>query len=220
MFFDFIFWNPISPDDWQHQRGSYSYFLGDPVHVEVSVATGHHTPLRVYVDRCVATATPDAEATLRYDFIEHHGWVPHPNSEMAARFLQLKWGVFNICPLLLSQLPRRRLPDKLPLPFPTETCWAPAEVSAWCLQVLPRAQQSGQCSFLSFFICFGYCPKCMPLVIHDSLQYTADETWWRSFITFLSPTGLHNLSCEGRSCRINRQLSQQGLLFNGEQVFC
>ncbi|XP_073347694.1 zona pellucida sperm-binding protein 3-like [Pagrus major] len=63
----------LMDDDWQHQRGSYSYFLGDPVHFEVSVVTGHHTPLRVYVDHCVATATPDAEATLRYDFIEHNG---------------------------------------------------------------------------------------------------------------------------------------------------
>ncbi|XP_036941014.1 zona pellucida sperm-binding protein 3-like [Acanthopagrus latus] len=63
----------LMTDDWQYQRGSYSYFLGDPVHFEVSVVTGHHAPLRVYVDRCVATATPDAEATLRYDFIEHHG---------------------------------------------------------------------------------------------------------------------------------------------------
>ncbi|XP_038574038.1 zona pellucida sperm-binding protein 3-like isoform X2 [Micropterus salmoides] len=40
---------------------------------EVSAIIGNHMPLRVYVDHCVATATPDAEATLRYDFIKHHG---------------------------------------------------------------------------------------------------------------------------------------------------
>ncbi|XP_072219966.1 zona pellucida sperm-binding protein 3-like [Leuresthes tenuis] len=63
----------IRTDDWQFERGSYTYYLGDPIHFEVSAIMGNHMPLRVYVDRCVATATPDAEATLRYDFIENHG---------------------------------------------------------------------------------------------------------------------------------------------------
>lgn len=40
-------------------------------------------PLRVYVDHCVATATPDAEAPLRYDFIEHFGWAPQAKLKMA-----------------------------------------------------------------------------------------------------------------------------------------
>nr|XP_046263324.1 zona pellucida sperm-binding protein 3-like [Scatophagus argus] len=63
----------LKTDDWRFERGSYSYFLGDPVHFEVSAVVGNHMPLRVYVDRCVATATPDADAALRYDFIEQHG---------------------------------------------------------------------------------------------------------------------------------------------------
>ncbi|XP_044222864.1 zona pellucida sperm-binding protein 3-like [Thunnus albacares] len=63
----------LMTDDWQFERGSYTYFLGDPIHFKVSVIMGNHMPLRVYVDHCVATATPDAKATLRYDFIEHYG---------------------------------------------------------------------------------------------------------------------------------------------------
>uniref|UniRef100_A0A667WQG1 Zona pellucida sperm-binding protein 3 n=1 Tax=Myripristis murdjan TaxID=586833 RepID=A0A667WQG1_9TELE len=63
----------LMTDDWQFERGSHAYFMGDPIHLEVSVIVGNHMPLRVYVDRCVATATPDAEAILRYDFIEHNG---------------------------------------------------------------------------------------------------------------------------------------------------
>ncbi|TKS79869.1 Zona pellucida sperm-binding protein 3 [Collichthys lucidus] len=59
--------------DWQFERGSYSYFLGDPIHFEIFALIRDHMPLRVYVDQCVATATPDAEATLRYNFIEHYG---------------------------------------------------------------------------------------------------------------------------------------------------
>ncbi|XP_012732012.2 zona pellucida sperm-binding protein 3 [Fundulus heteroclitus] len=63
----------IMSDDWQIERGSHTFFVGDPIHFEVSVVMGHHMPLRVYVDHCVATATPDAEAALRYDFIDHYG---------------------------------------------------------------------------------------------------------------------------------------------------
>ncbi|KAM7379302.1 hypothetical protein PAMP_004866 [Pampus punctatissimus] len=63
----------LMTDDWHFERGSYTYFLGDPIHFEVSVLMGYHMPLRVYVDHCVATATPDTEAALRYDFIEHYG---------------------------------------------------------------------------------------------------------------------------------------------------
>ncbi|KAM8838628.1 zona pellucida sperm-binding protein 3-like [Synchiropus picturatus] len=60
-------------DDGLFARGSNSYFLGDPIHIEASVITDHHVPLKIYVDHCVATATPDADAQLRYDFISHHG---------------------------------------------------------------------------------------------------------------------------------------------------
>ncbi|XP_039998624.1 zona pellucida sperm-binding protein 3b [Xiphias gladius] len=63
----------LMTDDWQFEKGSYSYYLGDPIHFEVSTIIANHMPLRVYVDHCVATATPDAEGTLRYDFIEHNG---------------------------------------------------------------------------------------------------------------------------------------------------
>ncbi|XP_040911471.1 zona pellucida sperm-binding protein 3-like [Toxotes jaculatrix] len=63
----------LMTDDWKFEKGSYSYFLGDPINFEVSAIIGNHMPLRVYVDHCVATATPDADATLRYDFIEHYG---------------------------------------------------------------------------------------------------------------------------------------------------
>ncbi|KAM4727990.1 zona pellucida sperm-binding protein 3-like [Anableps anableps] len=63
----------IMTDDWQFERRSYTFFVGDLIHFEVSVVMGRHIPLRVYIDHCVATATPDAEAPLRYDFIEHYG---------------------------------------------------------------------------------------------------------------------------------------------------
>ncbi|KAM6918224.1 zona pellucida sperm-binding protein 3-like [Xenentodon cancila] len=68
---DFIL--QIMTDDWQFEKESYMFFLGDPIHFEVSLIMGNHRPLRVYVDHCVATTIPDPESSLRYDFIEHHG---------------------------------------------------------------------------------------------------------------------------------------------------
>lgn len=68
----FIFFNCCHlADDWTFQRGSYTYFLGDSIHFEVSAVIGNHMPLRVYIDHCVGTATPDADVALRYDFVEH-----------------------------------------------------------------------------------------------------------------------------------------------------
>ncbi|XP_029309659.1 zona pellucida sperm-binding protein 3-like [Cottoperca gobio] len=80
----------LMTDDWQFERRSYSYFLGDSILFQVSAIIGNHLPLRVYVDHCVATATPDAEATLRYDFIEHYGcladaYLTHSNSHFLQR---------------------------------------------------------------------------------------------------------------------------------------
>lgn len=63
----------IFADDWQLERGSHAYFLGYPVNFEASAIMVNHAPLQVYVDHCVATTTPDAEAILRYDFIDNYG---------------------------------------------------------------------------------------------------------------------------------------------------
>ncbi|XP_069574474.1 zona pellucida sperm-binding protein 3-like [Brachyistius frenatus] len=80
----------LMSDDWQFERGSSTYFLGDPIHFEVSAIIGNHVPLRVYIDHCTATATPDADAKLKYDFIEHHGcladaYVTNSNSRFLPR---------------------------------------------------------------------------------------------------------------------------------------
>ncbi|XP_037315249.2 zona pellucida sperm-binding protein 3-like [Pungitius pungitius] len=78
----------VMTDDWQFQRGSFSFFLGDPIHFEISVFIGNHVSLRVYVDNCVATATPDAQDTLRYDFIENYGCLADTRlTNSSSRFL-------------------------------------------------------------------------------------------------------------------------------------
>ncbi|XP_067109760.1 zona pellucida sperm-binding protein 3-like [Osmerus mordax] len=63
----------LMSDDWLFVRGSNVYYLGDVIHMQAAVVMGNHLPLRVYVDSCTATATPNPSSSPRYEFIDHHG---------------------------------------------------------------------------------------------------------------------------------------------------
>ncbi|XP_049929882.1 zona pellucida sperm-binding protein 3-like [Epinephelus moara] len=63
----------LMTDDWQYERPSYQYFLGDIINIEATVKQYFHVPLRVYVDNCVATLSPDVSSNPRYAFIDNHG---------------------------------------------------------------------------------------------------------------------------------------------------
>ncbi|CAJ1056894.1 zona pellucida sperm-binding protein 3-like [Xyrichtys novacula] len=63
----------LMTDDWQFERPSYQYFLGDMINIEATVKQYFHVPLRVYVDSCVATLAPDMNSNPRYAFIENQG---------------------------------------------------------------------------------------------------------------------------------------------------
>ncbi|XP_035485702.2 zona pellucida sperm-binding protein 3-like [Scophthalmus maximus] len=63
----------LMTEDWQAQRPSGVYFLSDVMHIEAAVLQGHHVPLRVYVDSCVATAGPDPGSQPAFTFINNHG---------------------------------------------------------------------------------------------------------------------------------------------------
>ncbi|KAJ1089113.1 hypothetical protein NDU88_002266 [Pleurodeles waltl] len=60
-------------DDWSAVRTSTTFHLGDVFNIEASVQPGNHAPLRVFVDSCVATLTPDRRSTPRYDLIKSNG---------------------------------------------------------------------------------------------------------------------------------------------------
>ncbi|XP_066497858.1 zona pellucida glycoprotein 3e isoform X1 [Hoplias malabaricus] len=60
-------------DDWVYERPSNQYYLGDLINIEASVMQYYHVPLRLFVDRCVATAVPDVNAVPRYPFIDNYG---------------------------------------------------------------------------------------------------------------------------------------------------
>ncbi|CAM4642520.1 unnamed protein product [Leuciscus chuanchicus] len=75
-------------DDWSYQGPSYSYFLGDVINIEASVYQYNHVPLRVFVDRCVATQVPDVNSLPRYSFIENHGcFVDAKTTASSSRFM-------------------------------------------------------------------------------------------------------------------------------------
>ncbi|XP_049342083.1 lysine-specific demethylase 6B-like isoform X1 [Astyanax mexicanus] len=68
-----VFTMKLMTDDWQYERPSNQYFLGEFMKIEASLTQFNHVPLRVFVDHCVATAVPDINAVPRYTFIENHG---------------------------------------------------------------------------------------------------------------------------------------------------
>ncbi|KAA0723940.1 Zona pellucida sperm-binding protein 3 [Triplophysa tibetana] len=68
-----VFSLKLMTDEWQFERPSNQYFLGDIVNIEASVKTYNHVPVRVFVDSCVATASPDVNSAPRYSFIENNG---------------------------------------------------------------------------------------------------------------------------------------------------
>ncbi|KAL0967980.1 hypothetical protein UPYG_G00260600 [Umbra pygmaea] len=67
------FYLRLMTDDWQFDRKSSEYFLGDQIHIEATVLPYHHVPLRVFVDNCFASLVPDMNAEPRYSFIENYG---------------------------------------------------------------------------------------------------------------------------------------------------
>ncbi|XP_073699837.1 zona pellucida sperm-binding protein 3-like [Garra rufa] len=69
----FVFSLKLMTDDWQFERPSNRYFLGDLLNLEASVLSYSHVPVRVFVDSCVATTTPDVTSVPRYSFIENNG---------------------------------------------------------------------------------------------------------------------------------------------------
>nr|BAM65011.1 egg envelope protein [Chanos chanos] len=68
-----VFSLQLMTDDWQFERPSNQYFLGDFIHIQASVMQYMHVPLRVFVDSCVATTAPDVNSIPSYAFIENHG---------------------------------------------------------------------------------------------------------------------------------------------------
>nr|XP_040018006.1 zona pellucida sperm-binding protein 3-like [Gasterosteus aculeatus aculeatus] len=60
----------LMTDDFQHERPSHQYFLGDIINIEATVRQFFHVPLRVYVESCYATPQlPPDVRPISYSFI-------------------------------------------------------------------------------------------------------------------------------------------------------
>ncbi|XP_019714269.1 zona pellucida sperm-binding protein 3-like, partial [Hippocampus comes] len=60
----------LRTDDWMYERPRYQYYLGDMVRIEATVRQYHHVPLRVFVETCTATLSPDMNSDPRYTFLD------------------------------------------------------------------------------------------------------------------------------------------------------
>ncbi|XP_039347724.1 zona pellucida sperm-binding protein 3-like [Mauremys reevesii] len=60
-------------DDWSAERPSNGFQLGEVMHIQADVNTGNHVALRLFVDSCVATLTPDRDSSPRYAVIDFNG---------------------------------------------------------------------------------------------------------------------------------------------------
>ncbi|XP_065544305.1 zona pellucida sperm-binding protein 3-like [Lathamus discolor] len=60
-------------DDWSSERRSNGFQLGESLHLQADVAAGNHVPLRLFVDDCVATLSPDRNSSPQYALVDLSG---------------------------------------------------------------------------------------------------------------------------------------------------
>uniref|UniRef100_A0A8V0ZDY9 Zona pellucida sperm-binding protein 3 n=1 Tax=Gallus gallus TaxID=9031 RepID=A0A8V0ZDY9_CHICK len=63
----------LMSDDWRTERLSNGVQLGESLHLQADVMAGNHIPLRLFVDDCVATLSPDRNSSPRYALIDLSG---------------------------------------------------------------------------------------------------------------------------------------------------
>ncbi|KAJ6664181.1 hypothetical protein lerEdw1_008397 [Lerista edwardsae] len=61
------------PDDWSAERPSNRYHLGDTMNIQADVHTENHVALRLFIDNCVATLSPDRDSAPQYSIIDFNG---------------------------------------------------------------------------------------------------------------------------------------------------
>ncbi|XP_059495876.1 zona pellucida sperm-binding protein 3-like [Stegostoma tigrinum] len=67
--------------DWLTERTSTVYSLGQLIHIEASVSMDNHVPLKLYIDRCVATLSPGKDSSPRYSIIDYNGCLVDSQAE-------------------------------------------------------------------------------------------------------------------------------------------
>ncbi|XP_061442910.1 zona pellucida sperm-binding protein 3-like [Rhineura floridana] len=63
----------LMTDDWSAERESTQYQLGDYLHIQADIDREGHLPLRLFVDSCVASQTPERDSIPHYAILDFHG---------------------------------------------------------------------------------------------------------------------------------------------------
>uniref|UniRef100_A0A8D1FIW9 Zona pellucida sperm-binding protein 3 n=1 Tax=Sus scrofa TaxID=9823 RepID=A0A8D1FIW9_PIG len=152
----------LMEENWSAEKMTPTFQLGDRAHLQAQVHTGSHVPLRLFVDHCVATLTPDWNTSPSHTIVDFHGCLVDGLTEASSAFkaprpgpetLQFTVDVFHFandsrntiyitCHLKVT--PADRVPDQL-----NKACsfskssnrWSPVEGPA----VICRCCHKGQC---------------------------------------------------------------------------
>lgn len=72
--------------DWKTEKKSLTVQLGDVARLQAQVLTGSHVPLRLFVDHCVATPTPDPIGFPFHTIVDSHGCLVDGVTESSSAF--------------------------------------------------------------------------------------------------------------------------------------
>ena len=116
--------------DFQFERPSYQYFLGDTISIEATVREFYHVPLRLFVQSCVATLAPDPSSNPRYAFIDNYGWGGLRSSlELSCR-VTIDYHKHPACPPVILNV------------FLVFRCFVDARITSSASQFLPRSAEN------------------------------------------------------------------------------
>ncbi|KAK2507720.1 hypothetical protein MC885_018777 [Smutsia gigantea] len=76
----------LMDENWGAEKRSPTFQLGDTAHLQAEVHTGSHVPLRLFVDYCVATLTPDQNSSPYHNIVDFHGCLVDGLSDASSAF--------------------------------------------------------------------------------------------------------------------------------------
>nr|P97708.2 RecName: Full=Zona pellucida sperm-binding protein 3; AltName: Full=Zona pellucida glycoprotein 3; Short=Zp-3; AltName: Full=Zona pellucida protein C; Contains: RecName: Full=Processed zona pellucida sperm-binding protein 3; Flags: Precursor [Rattus norvegicus]CAA71787.1 zona pellucida glycoprotein 3 [Rattus rattus] len=143
----------LMEEDWNTEKSSPTFHLGEVAHLQAEVQTGSHLPLQLFVDHCVATPSPlpGQNSSPHHFIVDSHGCLVDGLSESFSAFqvprprpetLQFTVDVFHFanssrntvyitCHLKVA--PANQIPDKLNKACSfnkTSQSWLPVEGDA------------------------------------------------------------------------------------------
>ncbi|XP_028750226.1 LOW QUALITY PROTEIN: zona pellucida sperm-binding protein 3 [Peromyscus leucopus] len=76
----------LMEENWNAEKPSPTFHLGEVAHLQAEVQTGSHPPLQLFVDHCVATPSPDQTASPYHVIVDFHGCLVDGLSESFSTF--------------------------------------------------------------------------------------------------------------------------------------